>query len=40
MGAPLLRVMGTSVDQTGSTIAVVCHHTRGDRAEYVVNLIT
>ena len=40
VGAPLLRVTGTSVDQSGRTIAVVCHHTRGDRAEYVVNLIT
>lgn len=38
VGAPLLRVTGTSVDGSGRTIAVVRHHVLGDRAEYVVNL--
>lgn len=38
VGAPLLVVTGTSIDQHGRTIAVVSHHVRGDRAEYVVDL--
>lgn len=38
VGAPLLLVTGTSVDQHGRTIAAVRHHVRGDRAEYVVDL--
>jgi DNA-binding GntR family transcriptional regulator len=40
VGAPLLRVTGTSVDQHGRTVAVVRHSTRGDRAEYVVDLVS
>ncbi len=39
VGSPLLQVIGTSVDQHGRTVAVVRHHVRGDRAEYVVNLV-
>lgn len=39
VGAALLRVTGTSVEQDGRTIAVVRHHVLGDRAEYVVNLL-
>lgn len=39
VGAPLLRVTGSSVVHTGRTIAVVRHRVLGDRAEYVLNLI-
>lgn len=38
VGAPLLLVTGTSVDQYHRTVAVVRHRTRGDRAEYSVAL--
>lgn len=38
VGAALLGVSGTSIDQAGRTIAAVRHHVRGDRAEYLVNL--
>lgn len=38
VGAPLLRVTGTSVDQTGRAVAVVRHRVLGDRAEYVLDL--
>jgi GntR family transcriptional regulator len=36
LGAPLLLVSGTNVDQNGRVIAEVAHRTRGDRAEYAV----
>ena len=38
VGAPLLELRGTNVDQDGRVIAAVEHHIRGDRAEYVVRL--
>ena len=39
VGAPLLQVTGTSVDQDGRTVAVVRHRVRGDRAEYSIDLV-
>jgi DNA-binding GntR family transcriptional regulator len=38
VGAALLVLRGLNTDQHGRAIATVCHHIRGDRAEYVVRL--
>jgi DNA-binding GntR family transcriptional regulator len=38
IGAPLLLLSGTNVDQGDRIIAYIVHHIRGDRAEYAVRL--